>query len=947
MTTLQPRTNIIVILGDDLGFGDIYQSSVSQGRISALNIRNDLPNIRAMAQNGVTCTSFYVSASICAPVRATLLTGRYQLRNGTPHNIFPGSCAPYSDNTYVKPYDPRGLSPWEVTLPELLSKAGYATGMVGKWHLGDRDYFHPMRHGFDSFYGPPYSNDMTPFYVMEGTGLAEGEQVLDQNSNAARFRQVQENLTSRYTQKAKEFISRAVAARQPFFLYMPLTFPHVPVYSPSGGQGDVLYRNAIRDIDAAIGSLRQHLSQLGVLDDTVIVLTSDNGPALNPRRPAHLSQIEPWRWVGGSVGPFNPNYGKHSVFEGAVRVPCIVSWPGSGGFAKGQTTDGQVAMFDLFPTLLNVAGASSLLPSDRKIDGVDASALFRLPQSSIPQLEERAIYFINPAGYVEAMRARIGNNIWKLHFHNNQLFDSVRALYRLNGDIGETENVRDSNPGVVQRMVQMAKEFRQDVCSPHPRANIQRWATNRSGVVATASSHMEGREPWRVLNGRLLGNDFSDDSRWTSSFDPADRDNPIYDDAWIAVDLGTPRPINQIVLRWEAAYARRYDIQISDDGTNWATIAEERECAGGTDFIFVNVIARHVRMQAKERVAVDANPDNPNIPRQKYGYSLYEFEVNYLEPGPPAPFSNLALNRPVRASSIRNGATGRPIHSPSFVTDGVVRMDWDEKTSQVWVSKTYGTRWASNWNDNEWIMVDLGADRTFNEVVLHWETAFGRRYVIEYASSAQPNNWKRFYEEFRGDGGTDYIQGSPVTGRYVRMRGLERGTAWGYSLGAFEVYHNAASGVNLALNKPVTVSSEQAPVGKTESRRGTMAIDGNRSTRWTSQFKNNPPDINDRQSNQEWLEVDLGTVRTIRSAVLRWEIAFGQSYKLQVRNTPSELWRTVHYKVAHDGVYNQLRGHGGVDYITFAPTPARYVRMQGIQRGTHWGYSLWEFEVYG
>src|SRR5690606_12143287 len=213
---------------------------------------------------------------------------------------------------------------------------------------------------------------------------------------------------------------------------------------------------------------------------------------------------------------------------------------------------------------------SSLLPSDRKIDGVDASALFRLPQSSIPQLEERAIYFINPAGYVEAMRARIGNNIWKLHFHNNQLFDSVRALYRLNGDIGETENVRDSNPGVVQRMVQMAKEFRQDVCSPHPRANIQRWATNRSGVVATASSHMEGREPWRVLNGRLLGNDFSDDSRWTSSFDPADRDNPIYDDAWIAVDLGTPRPINQIVLRWEAAYARRYDIQISDDGTNWA-----------------------------------------------------------------------------------------------------------------------------------------------------------------------------------------------------------------------------------------------------------------------------------------------------------------------------------------------------------------------------------------
>src|SRR5690606_15836195 len=201
-----------------------------------------------------------------------------------------------------------------------------------------------------------------------------------------------------------------------------------------------------------------------------------------------------------------------------------------------------------------------------------------------------------------------------------------------------------------------------------------------------ASSHMEGREPWRVLNGRLLGNDFSDDSRWTSSFDPADRDNPIYDDAWIAVDLGTPRPINQIVLRWEAAYARRYDIQISDDGTNWATIAEERECAGGTDFIFVNVIARHVRMQAKERVAVDANPDNPNIPRQKYGYSLYEFDVSYLEPGPPAPFSNLALSRQVRASSIRNGATGRPIHSPSFVTDGVVRMDWDEKTSQVWVS---------------------------------------------------------------------------------------------------------------------------------------------------------------------------------------------------------------------------------------------------------------------
>jgi len=280
------------------------------------------------------------------------------------------------------------------------------------------------------------------------------------------------------------------------------------------------------------------------------------------------------------------------------------------------------------------------------------------------------------------------------------------------------------------------------------------------------------------------------------------------------------------------------------------------------------------------------------------------FDINWIQigegSGPAEPGQNIALGKSATASSFLGGNTA------ANAFDG-----------------NPNTRWESEFSDPQWITVDLGANYTITGVRLHWETAAGRNYKIQVSTDGI--NWTDAYTRVGGTGGTEVISFSPVTGRYVRLYGTERTTIWGYSLWEFEVYGTSsqeppAPAGNLARNKPVAVSSTQSGLPAEN------AVDGDINTRWGSDW-----------SDPQWIYVDLGSVLPVSRVVLVWEAAYGKSYKIQV-STDAQNWTDV---------YSTTTGDGGTDDITFSSTNARYVRMYGTERGTGYGYSLWEFEVYG
>jgi len=259
------------------------------------------------------------------------------------------------------------------------------------------------------------------------------------------------------------------------------------------------------------------------------------------------------------------------------------------------------------------------------------------------------------------------------------------------------------------------------------------------------------------------------------------------------------------------------------------------------------------------------------------------------------PVPNLALTKPAVAST---SYAGFPAAS---ATDG-----------------NASSRWSSQFSDSQWLYVDLGSTFSISRVVLRWEAAYGRGYKLQVSSNA--STWSDVYSTTTGDGGVDDITlASPALGRYLRMLGTQRATTYGYSLYELEVY--GAPVANLALAKPAVASTSYTGLPASN------ATDGNASTRWSSQF-----------SDSQWLYVDLGSVYTIKQVVLRWEAAYGRGYQLQVSNDAS----------AWSDVYSTTTGDGGVDDITLSsPASGRYVRLLGTQRATTFGYSLWEFEVYG
>ena len=306
--------NIILILADDLGYGDLscYGSEIST------------PNLDAMAAAGVKFNHFYSASPVCSPARAALMTGRYPTRVGVP--------------SVLGPRTPGGLSLDETTLAQVLKSANYSTACIGKWHLGTGEGYMPTARGFDKFFGLPYSNDMSPLPLMDGAATVEAQATLDA-------------LTARYTARAIEFIHNNASGKKPFFLYMAHTFPHIPLAASArfrGKSGKGLYGDCIQELDWSAGQVMDALTAHGIADNTLVIFTSDNGP-----------------WYQGSPGRLRGR--KAETLEGGMREPFIAKWPGR--IKAGRTVTASMAtMMDLLPTFANLAGAA--LPV-APLDGVD------------------------------------------------------------------------------------------------------------------------------------------------------------------------------------------------------------------------------------------------------------------------------------------------------------------------------------------------------------------------------------------------------------------------------------------------------------------------------------------------------------------------------------------------------------------------------------------------
>ncbi len=329
-TAAPPRPNIVVIFCDDLGYGDL-------GCYGATDIPT--PHLDRLAADGLRFTDFYVPSPVCTPSRAGLLTGRHPLRVGLPR--------------VLHPHETAGLAATETTLAEVLHAAGYATGCFGKWHLGHRPEFLPVKHGFDESLVIPYSHDMyrgapwaKPAWTAawpDSVPLIQGAEEVEQLRGAAALG----GLTQRFTDAACEFIARH--ASEPFFLYVPQPLPHQEIFPPPRWRGTAArgpYGDAVAELDAAVGQILSTLATHGLDRRTLVVVTSDNGPA---------KVYQQDLGAGGSAAPLAG--GKGTCQEGGMRVPCLMRWPGT---IPADTTCSAVAtVMDLLPTCAGLAGVAS------------------------------------------------------------------------------------------------------------------------------------------------------------------------------------------------------------------------------------------------------------------------------------------------------------------------------------------------------------------------------------------------------------------------------------------------------------------------------------------------------------------------------------------------------------------------------------------------------------
>lgn len=426
----EPATlpNFVIILADDAGYGDL-------GCYGHPTIRT--PNLDRMAAEGTRFTDFYVAQAVCSASRAALLTGCY------PNRI--GILGALNHQARI------GIGDKEMTIAQVLQSRGYATAIYGKWHLGHHPRFLPTRHGFDDYFGLPYSNDMGPTPAAPDNPpvpLFSGEAVVETAPDMNR-------ITARYTEKAVDFIRKN--RDRPFFLYLPHTMPHVPLGASDRVRGQSkagLYGDVIEEIDWSVGQILSAIKELRLDGKTLVLFTSDNGPWLS------------YGNHGGSAGPLRE--GKGTTWDGGVREPCILRWPGH--VPAGRVCREPWMNIDILPTFARLAGAPLPKPP---IDGKDARHLW-LGEPDARSPNEAYFFYWNRR--LEAVRS----GRWKLHFPHEYrtlkgdpgrdgragTYVNVKtglALFDLESDIGEKEDVADSHPDIVRRLTDLAETARTEL----------------------------------------------------------------------------------------------------------------------------------------------------------------------------------------------------------------------------------------------------------------------------------------------------------------------------------------------------------------------------------------------------------------------------------------------------------------------------------------------------
>jgi arylsulfatase A len=423
--------NFVLIYCDDLGYADI-------GPFGAKGYST--PNLDRMAAEGMKFTDFHTAAAVCSASRVALMTGCYPQRVGILGALGPKAKV--------------GINEGEVLLPEILKTRGYATAIFGKWHLGDDPRFLPTRHGFDRYFGLPYSNDMWPNHPTNGKNypqlpLVEGEKVVELMPD-------QTQLTTWYTERTVKFITEN--KDKPFFVYLPHSMPHVPLFVSDKFKGKTergLFGDVIAEIDWSVGQILDTLKAQGLDETTLVLFSSDNGPWLSYGNHA------------GSAGPLRE--GKGSTWDGGHLEPTLARWPGK--IPAGKVCRELTATIDVLPTFAKLAGGEA--PQDRIIDGRDIWPLMS-GQEGAKTPHDRFYYYWNTG--LEAVRS----GPWKLHVPHNyrtlagepgkdgqpgpyKQAHTDLALYNLLEDRGEQKNVAADHPDVVQRLTALIEEGRADL----------------------------------------------------------------------------------------------------------------------------------------------------------------------------------------------------------------------------------------------------------------------------------------------------------------------------------------------------------------------------------------------------------------------------------------------------------------------------------------------------
>ncbi len=425
--------NILVIFCDDLGYGDVscYGS-----------LWNQTPEIDKMATEGLKFTDFYAGAPVCTPSRAGLMTGCYARRVDLDLDS--------EDQWVLFPKAHKGINPNETILPEVLKKAGYATAIIGKWHLGDQPEFLPVRNGFDYWFGLPYSNDMG---IKKGKvpllPLMRNETVIDEINQKSESEMSM--LTKRYTDEAIKWIREN--RRHPFFLYLAHTMPHYPFaareeFHQKTDNPKESYGGSIAEISWSTGKILDLLKKEGIADNTLVIFTSDNGG------PAH---------DGGGTSNGILKGKKGQVYEGGIRVPCIAWWPGK--IHPGTTCNSPASVLDFYSTF--AAFANLQLNDDVKRDGMDISDYLFNPGV---KREPRPYYYWH-VGYLQAVRygdwklsllsqfsKEAQQNIMKSTYNVTHLFPDHLELYNLSEDPGEMNDVSEKHPEIVAEILKLAEK---------------------------------------------------------------------------------------------------------------------------------------------------------------------------------------------------------------------------------------------------------------------------------------------------------------------------------------------------------------------------------------------------------------------------------------------------------------------------------------------------------